>query len=332
MTAALLSLAVLTALGPQAQTSPAKSQAPADRDVTLQLAQKALETGRRAEAKQLLASAAARFESVEALLQLSRLQSEDGDAAAALDSLRKARAAAPNSEGVLSAFAQMSLAAGAPVPAILALESLTRICPTVAQHHYLLGLALMRVGDMLAAIDALRAADTLEADRAVTLAALGIALNDRQRYGEAKPFLTRSLALEPDNADIAAALAEAEQGLGELEAAAAHAQRALSKSPGHATANFVIGLIAMDQSRHADARAAFERTVASDPQSPKAHYRLSLACTRLGDTAAAAKHVERYKQAMRELEARVNALRAATGPVRDTSKLPEPTKRESRPR
>jgi tetratricopeptide (TPR) repeat protein len=330
VTALLLALAALLAFGspsqappakPQpARPQPAKPQPAADRHATLQLAQKELAAGRRGEAKRLLASAADRFESVEALLQLSRLQSEDRDAAGALDSLRKARALAPNSEEVLSAFAQMSLAAGAPVPAILALDSLTRICPTVPQHHYLLGVALMRAGDMPAAVEALRAADRLEPDRALTLVALGIALNNRQLYADAKPFLARSLALEPENVDIAAALAEAEQGLGELDAAAAHAQRALSKSPDHATANFVTGLIAMDQSRYAEARAAFERTVAADPQSPKAHYQLSLACTRLGDTAAAAKHVEMYKQTMREFEARVNAVRAATGPLRDDSK------------
>src|SRR4029453_9819989 len=138
------------------------------------------ETGRRAEAKRLLAWAGARFESVEALLPLSRLKSEDGEAAAALDSLRKARAAAPNSEDVLSAFAQMSLAAGAPVPAIVALDSLTRICPTVPQHRYLLGVALRKAGDMPAAVDALREAERLEPNRPLTLLALGIALNAGQ--------------------------------------------------------------------------------------------------------------------------------------------------------
>ena len=336
MTSAVLWVALvstLTAAGSLAQTPAAKPQVPADRKTTLQLAQKELAAGRRAEAKRLLASAADRFESVEALLQLSRLQSEDGEAAGALDSLRKARAAAPNSEAVLSAFAQMSLAAGAPVPAILALESLTRICPSVAQHHYLLGVALMRAGDMPAAVESLRAADRLEPDRALTLVALGITLNNRQLYADAKPFLARSLALEPENVDIIAALAEAEQGLGELDAAATHAQRALSKSPDNATANFVAGLIAMDQSRYADARVAFERAVATDPQSPKAHYQLSLACARLGDGAAAAQHVEMYKQAMREFEARVNALRGATIPMTDRSKkAPKSREPESRRR
>jgi tetratricopeptide (TPR) repeat protein len=269
---------------------------------------------------------------VEALLQLSRLQSEDGDAAGALESLRKARAAAPNSEDVLSAFAQMSLAAGAPVPAILALDSLTRICPTVAPHHYLLGVALMRAGDMSAAVEALRDAERLDPNRALTLLALGIALNAGQRFADAKPFLARSVALEPEDVNAVAALAEAEQGVGELDAAAAHAQRALSKSPDHATANLVAGLIAMDQARYPEARAALERAVAADPQSPRAHYQLSLACARLGDSAAAAQHVEMYKQTLRDLETRVKALRAATGPLRDASKAPESRPPESQTR
>jgi len=299
---------------------------PADRHAALQAAQSQLAAGRRTEAKRLLASAADRFGSVEALLQLSRLQSEDGDAAGALESLRKARAAAPNSEDVLSAFAQVSLAAGAPVPAIVALTSLTRICPTVAQHQYLLGIALMRAGDSVAAVEALREADRLEPNRFLTLVALGIAHNSRQAYADAKPLLARGLALEPENVDVVAALAEAEQGLGELDAAADHAQRALSKAPDQATANFVAGLVAMDRTRYADARAALERAVAADPQSPRAHYQLSLACARLGDTAASAQHVEQYRQTLRELEARVKAIRAATGPVRDDAKAPAAVK------
>jgi tetratricopeptide (TPR) repeat protein len=289
---------------------------PADRAAAVQLAHKELAAGHRPEAKRLLAATAERFGSVEALLQLSRLQSEDGDAPAALESLRKARVAAPNSEAVLSAFAQMSLAANAPVPAILALEALTRLCPSVSAHHYLLGVALMRAGDMPAAVDALRDAERLEPDRSLTLLALGIALNSVQKYGDAKPILERSVALDPESVDAVAALAEAEQGAGEIDAAAAHADRALSKAPNHATANLVAGLIAMDRGRYADARVALERAVAADPGSPRLHYQLSLACARVGDSAASAREVGQYKRALKDLEARVTALRAATGPPR----------------
>jgi tetratricopeptide (TPR) repeat protein len=331
--ALLLVVSQMTAVAHASQTAastrPAQATAPAaDSKAALQLARNALAAGNRAEAKKLLASVAERSGSVEAMLQLSRLQSEEGDAPGALESLRKARAAAPNSEDVLSAFAQMSLAAGAPVPAIVALDSLTRICPTVPQHRYLLGVALMQAGDMPAAVDALREAERLEPNRPLTLLALGIALNAGQRYADAKPFLTRGLALEPEDVNIVAALAEAEQGLGELDSAAEHAQRVLSKARDHATANLVAGLIAMDQARYVEARAAFERAIAADPQAPRSHYQLSLAFARLGDGAAAAQEVEKYKEALRNLEARVNAIRAATGslgsaPKGSNSKQPE---------
>jgi tetratricopeptide (TPR) repeat protein len=280
-----------------------------ERETALQLAQQELDAGRRAEAMRLLAGAADRFHSVRALLLLSRVQSGDGDAAGALESLRKARTIAPNSEEVLSAFAQMSIAAGAPVPAIVALDALTRMCPGVVEHHYLLGVALLRVGDRVNAVNALRTAEQLEPNRAQTLLALGIAHNSLQQYADARTVLVRALALDPENMDTMAALAESEQGLGELEASSRHAQEVLATAPRHATANLVIGLVAMDQARYEEARAALERAVAADPLLFKGHYQLSLACSRLGDEAAARNHLEKYRQALREAENRLGELR-----------------------
>ncbi|MCA1563137.1 MAG: hypothetical protein LC804_23720 [Acidobacteria bacterium] len=130
------------------QSAPAPPQSlearVAERDRALEQAAAALRAGRRDEAKQVLASAAERFDSVNALLQLARLQSGEGDAAGAVSTLGRARALAPNAEEVLGAIAQVSLAARAPVPAIIALEALTRVFPTVAQHHYLLGIGRSR--------------------------------------------------------------------------------------------------------------------------------------------------------------------------------------------
>lgn len=277
----------------------------------LKRAQQDLAAGRRVEAKRLLADAAERYRSVQALLLLSRVQSEDGDAAGALASLRKARELAPNSEEVLSAFAQMSLAAGAPVPAAVALEALNRICPGVMQYHYLFGVALLRVGDRLSAVAALQEAEKLEPNRALTLLALGIAHNSLQQYGDAKPVLARAVELDRGNADTLAALAEAEQGLGELDAAANHAQQVLVSRPQHATANLVAGLVAMDRSEFANARAALERAVQADPLSFKAHYQLSLACARLGDEAAASRHLELYRETLRGVQKMVDELKRA---------------------
>ena len=103
------------------------------------------------------------------------------------------------------------------------------MCPTVAQYHYLLGVALMQAGDVPARRPPCARPTALEPNRPFTLIALGLVLNSLKLYGEAKPSLVRSLELEPDNVEALAALAESEDGLGELEAAETHAQRVLAR-------------------------------------------------------------------------------------------------------
>ncbi len=256
-------------------------------------------------------------ESAQAWLLLARLQSGRKDTPGALESLRKARTLAPNSEEVLSALSQVALRAHAFGPAVATLQSLARMCPTVAQYHYLLGVALMEAGDMSSAEDALRRAEQIEPNRMLTLVALGLALNNRKQFAEAKPFLLRAVDLEPESADALAALAEAEEGAGELPQAEAHVRRALntaSATPSSlATANLVLGTLLMKQEHYAEAREALEKAVASNPDSAKAHYQLSLAYARTGDDANAQKQVALYQQALRDTEARVKALHKETG-------------------
>ena len=224
-----------------AQSAPTPRNAPAargqapSRERLLTLASTELSAGRRAEAERLLLQAADRFDSVEALLRLARLQAGRGDQQAAIGSLRRARALAPNSEEVLSGFAQVSLAARAITPAILALQALTRICPTVAQYHYLLGVGLMQAGDFAAAVESLEQANRLEPNRGLTLIALGLGYNSRKMYAEARSYLQRGIELEPESIDAIAALAESEEGLGELDAAEAHARQVLAKAGNHPT-------------------------------------------------------------------------------------------------
>jgi tetratricopeptide (TPR) repeat protein len=285
-----------------------------DRATLLADAATALDAGRRSDAKQLLKTAADRFGSVTALLQLARLQSGDGDANGALDSLQKARGLAPNSEEVLSAIAQLALAARLPVPAAGALDALTRMCPETAQYHYLFGVALLAAGDTVRATEALQTADRLEPDRPLTLAAIGLALNSRKQFAEAKTALTRSLELDPDKPETIAALAEAEASLGDLSTAEQHARRALDAAPADATAHLVIGMVRLQQARYEESREALIKAALADPQSPKADYQLSLVYARLGDTANAERSLESYRRKLADLNERVKAMRAGTLP------------------
>ncbi|MGH9346842.1 MAG: tetratricopeptide repeat protein [Vicinamibacterales bacterium] len=307
----LLSVVLTAAMaGAQDANTP---DAAAERRRSLERAAAELSAGRRVEAARLLRAAADRYESVQALVQLARIQSGEGDAPGALDTLRQARQLAPNSEEVLSAFAQVSLAARAPLPAIGALEPLTRICPTVAQYQYLLGVALMQAGDLVAAVDALQHAERLEPDRVLTLVALGLALNARKQYSDAEPRLRRSLELQPENIEAVAALAESQEGIGSVEEAESLARRVLASSAAHATANLVMGLVLMKQNRYAEARDALVNAVAADPSSARAHYQLSLAYARLGDRTASERHLDLYRRRLREMEERVHAVRNRTG-------------------
>jgi predicted Zn-dependent protease len=248
--------------------------------------------------------------SVKALLQLARTQFEQKNAAGALQSLRRARAIAPNSEEVLLAFAEAALAARAPLEAATALHALVRISPTVAQYHYRQGVTLFRLGDTAAAVEALREAERLEPGQSAFLVALGSALNRQGLCAEAKALLLRASSLEPDSADAIAALAEAEAGLGERDAAESHAERVLVLASTHPMANLVLGRLRLDQERYAEARDALLK---ADPDLPVVHDQLSRAYTRLNDPVRAQRHQELSRQKSRERDDRVQEVRRLTG-------------------
>jgi tetratricopeptide (TPR) repeat protein len=311
----------LLAIGALLSAPPAAARP--DRQALLERARRASADGQRAEAEGLYRDAATRFRSVRAMVELARLQMADGRQAEALSTLNVARERAPHSEDVLSAYAQVALAARAPVPAAEVLAPLARICPSVAAYHYRLGVALLQAGDVTGAVESLQRAQSLEPDRPLTLVALGLALVSAKRHAEAKPLLLRSLDLEPDGVEALAALAEAEEGLGELAAAEDHAERALARQPDQATASLALGMVRMKQDRYAEARAPLERAARAAAELPKAHYQLSLAYARLGEEALSERHRALYARRLEEVEARMKALRAATG----TAAAPEDTAR-----
>jgi tetratricopeptide (TPR) repeat protein len=154
----------------------------------------------------------------------------------------------------------------------------------------------------------------------LTLLALGLSLNNQKRYADARAALQRSLELEPDNVDALASLAEADEGLGDAQAAEEHARRALARSPAPATANLVMGTVLMTRGEYTAARDALLKAIEADPSSSKALYQLSLAYARLGDDAAAQKYVGLYREKLREVQARVEELRARTGAVGGTGR------------
>lgn len=282
------------------------------KSTALEKADADLAAGRKAEAAAEYRAIADNYGSARALLQLARIQASQGDASA-LKTLESARVLAPNSEEILSAIAQVSLAARLVVPAILTLQTLTRIAPDVAEYHYLFGVALMQGGDMIPAGESLQRAEQLEPHRALTLVALGLVLNNRKLFADSRKYLLRALELEPESPEANAALAEAEDGLGETASAEARARRVLERAPDNATALLVLGMTLLEQGRLPDARTALEKAADADPVSPKPNYQLSLVFSRLGDEAHAREQVEIYRQKLQAMNLRLEQIRSKAG-------------------
>lgn len=260
----------------------------------------------------LIAMPASAQTSVRALVDLARQQAGSGQASRAVETLRGARALAPNSEEVLSAYARAALSARAPGEAIGPLEALARLCPTDADYPYLLGVARLQTGNLGGAVDALRAAAALDPNRAVTFVALGLALNNQKLYADAKASLLRALELQPESVETVAALAEAHEGLDELDAAEslAHQVSGSEASAGAtATARLVTGMVLTKRGRYAEARDALLDAVGVETTMQKAHYQLSLVYARLGDEEASRKHLDLYRRARQDAEDRLKGTK-----------------------
>ncbi len=292
MTFLVCVLTLATLMTPGAQSPPPTLAL----DEVLARAAAAHASGHDDEAGHLLTEAAGRLHSARCWMTLAQLQADRHDAAA-VASLDKALALAPNSEDVIAMYARVAIAAGRTGAAIDKLQALVRMFPADASYAYLLGVAYLEVSDPRAA-EPLAESDRLEPNRAQTLVALGVARNRAKQYADAILVLQRGLQLSGDQADARSALAEAQQGAGQLSEAEANARRVLETVPDNATANLVLGMILLGQNDAAGARVALERAVAKAPGSAKAQYQLSLACTRLGDTAAAQQHLEAYRKAL----------------------------------
>ncbi|HUP22084.1 MAG TPA: tetratricopeptide repeat protein [Thermoanaerobaculia bacterium] len=271
------------------------------------LATQHLREGRDAQAEPHLRALVEDAGSVAARLQLARLHARRGEPAAGLDVLVAAIPEAPSSEELLITFAELALAARAPERAVLALEPLARMSPSVARYPYLIGVARMQLGDLAGAVEALERAARLEPEHALTHVALGLLYNREKRYELAREALERALRLQPGDLDALAALAESAEGLDQLELAERHATLVLAQRPEHSTANLVLGMVRMKQGRFEEARDALVRAVAAEPDSPKGHYQLGLAYARLGDADASRRHLDAYREATAAIERRAQA-------------------------
>ncbi|MEW5918985.1 MAG: tetratricopeptide repeat protein, partial [Gemmatimonadota bacterium] len=114
------------------------------------------------------------------------------------------------------------------------------------------------------------------AEDAAAITQLGLAEQKRGNLEKAAHWITRALALEPENAGLHFHAGEISYHRGLNDEALAHLQRCSSIAPDHADALYLLGFVLGDVGRHEEARSATQRAMQLKPALGRAHANLSL--------------------------------------------------------
>jgi tetratricopeptide (TPR) repeat protein len=120
---------------------------------------------------------------------------------------------------------------------------------------------------------------------------LGLDLEDANSPRAADAY-TKSLELNPHNADAHVNLGRLLQLRGDLKRARHHYQRALDLSPTHELALYNLGTV-FDEQNELDLAAEYYRQA---PQVPDSHYNLSRICELRGDELSARRYMRSYRK------------------------------------
>lgn len=113
---------------------------------------------------------------------------------------------------------------------------------------------------------------------------------------DARDAYRRAVELDPLYADAHTNLGRLLQEAGQLAAAEAHYQLALTADADSETAHFNLGVVLEDAHRFAEAMASYGRVLALAPTYADAHFNLARLHERLGNRSAALRHLKEYKR------------------------------------
>lgn len=134
----------------------------------------------------------------------------------------------------------------------------------------------------------------------------GLALEDGVEVGEggegagnlpkALEAFRQAVTLDPHHADARIDLGRLVHGAGDPAGAEAHYRAALEARPGDPIATFNLGVAREDQGRLEEALDTYLAAIALDAACPDAHFNTARLYERLGDRAAALRHLATYRR------------------------------------
>jgi tetratricopeptide (TPR) repeat protein len=231
--------------------------------------------------------------SLETMLAMGELFSSENKYSDSLAMLQKARSVAPDSLEVLRHLIVELMHAGQNDRGLEAAQDLQRKSSAL-DDRYLVASVMLQQKQFQPASHILEDYVTERPEDAKGHLGLGLAYVNMLRYAEAQKALERALEINPGLAEAEHQLGLLASQQGDRQGAIQHWQRAVALKPDHARALFYLGTMYLESGDVEKAEADFKGSLAADPNNMKTEYDLSLVLNKLGKSAEAKQHFDRY--------------------------------------
>jgi len=241
------------------------------------------------------------------LRQLAGIALKEGDNQKAGAYMLRAVRLAPSSPDLLYEYAQVCLQSGFSGEAVRTMRNALRLEPDRPEFLYLMGEALTETPDYHEALAYFKHYQELRPQDANGETSLGWSFYLEQNYDESRRHFEGALQLNPNQADAVYHLGMIAFELNDQPKALELLKRSIELMPNDARPRLGLGMLYLrSEDTYGLARKELENSVSLDPTEPKAHYQLSQAYTRLGETALAKKELDAFKAASKKSEEKVD--------------------------
>ncbi len=212
----------------------------------------------------------------------------------ALELLVRARKIAPSNTNILFLMAQLSMKQSFFEDAIEVLNDGLRIDPQRADFHAALGESYFTIGKVDKALEEFRTLISLDPSPP-SYVFMGLCYRHLGKYDEAKGYLKRSLAADPNNVPALFNLGFIARKEGDYPQAEQYLQQAVRLDKNYPEAVFELGSLKMDQKKYDEAVPLFRHFVEVTENPTQGYYKLAISERNLHQVEAAERDMNVFK-------------------------------------
>ena len=242
--------------------------------------------------------------SVETLVALAEISAMKRQHDESVKFLQQAHELAPDAIPLLRHLVIESEAAGLASAAARAARELAQKSPDNLDDLYLASAAMLQGGDTVDALAALKSYTAQRSDDPNGWLALGMACLTQKRYDDARSALERSAQLAPNRAETEYQLGVLAVEESKRDEGIQHFEKALRIDPKHAASLAKLGGLYLQSGDLDKAQQALTQSLAVAPNVPDTEYKLAMTLSKMGKTAEAREHMQRFQKLKQSLEAK----------------------------